>query len=143
MDDPLAQLIATGRVEQVEPDPEVARLLVEESQKHLDSADRIAPDDPNGSYQLLYDAARKAIAAHMLARGLRIANRPGAHETAGRYARASIGDGEMEASVRQFDRMRRTRNRSEYELTFLAAREIAKDLAHARRIVQAVERDLG
>jgi hypothetical protein len=78
----LQDLLARGLVERVEADPETARATLSDCKRHLASAERIATDDPNGAYQLLYDVARKAIAAHMLSAGLRASrNRPGAHAT--------------------------------------------------------------
>jgi hypothetical protein len=77
----------------------------------------------------------------MLAGGLRVRKgRPGGHETTGRYARASIRG--ADEALAQFDRLRRNRNRSEYESRVVGKAEIHTDLAYAREIVAAVERDL-
>lgn len=133
------RLLEKGLLERIEVDSDAARQLLVEAERHLDSAARIAGDDPNGAYQLLYDAARKAVLAHMQRAGLRVAKgRPGGHETTGRYGVAAIGGNAGEAMA-NFDRMRRNRNRSEYELRFFDEDEIVADLAHARAIVQAVE----
>ena len=61
-------------------DAATARASLAEARRHLASAKLIPGADPNGAYVLLYDAARKANAAHMLASGLRVAARPRAQE---------------------------------------------------------------
>lgn len=133
----IERLLEKGLLERVEHDPRAARELLGEADRHLTSAVRIAFDDPNGAYQLLYDAARKAIVAHMTAGGYRVVKgRPGAHETTGRYGSAALAS--AEAAMANFDRMRRNRNRSEYELRFFDLDEVAADLEHARAIVAAV-----
>src|SRR5919201_6741460 len=86
MADDLRRLLDAGFLEEVAPHGEDALLRLGEAERHLASAEQIAASDPNGAFQLAYDAARKAVTAHMLARGLRVTNRPGAHATTGRYA---------------------------------------------------------
>lgn len=135
------RLLEKGLLERVESDVSAARELLGEAERHLTSAARIAAEDPNGAYQLLYDAARKALVAHMTAAGYRVAKgRPGAHETTGRYGSAVVSA--AETALANFDRMRRNRNRSEYELRFFDDDEVASDLEHARAIVAAVAKVL-
>lgn len=132
-------LVEKGLLERVEPDEAIAQELLAEARRHLTSAARIAGDDPNGAYQLLYDAARKALIAHMAASGVRVARgRLGGHETTGKYGKVALSSAASEA-LANFDRMRRNRNRSEYELRFFDDDEVAADLEHARAIVAAVE----
>ena len=103
------------------------------------SAAAIAAPDPNGAYALLYDAARKAVTAHMIARGYRVAGgRLGGHEAVVRYAEASLSTAPYSEHVSHLDRMRRMRNRSEYGLAMFGARQVQTDLEHAREIVAAV-----
>jgi hypothetical protein len=108
--------------------------MVDEAKLHLESASRIAGSDPNGAYHLLYDAARKAVWAHMLANGYRPTSAPGAHAAATMYAVEALAD---EPSIVHFDRMRRSRNRSEYGTAHFSKRVVDTDLAHARAIVAA------
>jgi hypothetical protein len=138
----IADLVRDGRLERVPADPATAAASVEEARRHLTSADLIAGADPNGAYALLYDAARKAIAAHMLASGLRVTVRPRAHEAVGLYALDALSGSPEIDSVEYFDRMRRKRNRTEYGVRTFGAAEIARDLRHASAIVDAVEREL-
>jgi len=133
-------LLAQGRIEIVEADPDAARDRLDIARTHLETA-RLAADtgDLHGALALLHDAARKAVAAHMLACGYRPRARPGAHQAVTLYADAVLGSGSRAAAVRQFDRMRRDRNRSEYENLWLEGRTVDADLANAASIVDAVE----
>lgn len=136
----LDELLAAGRIETVPADVRAAAALVEEARRHLTSAAAIASTDPNGAYSLLYDAVRKALTAHMLARGYRVAGgRLGGHEAVVRYAEASLSEDPYSEHVAQLDRMRRARNRSEYGLATFGARQLETDLEHARAIVAAVQ----
>jgi len=119
----------------VPADPHGAHARLVAARRHLESANRLATDDPDAAYAVLYDAARKAVSAHMLAAGLRARNAPGAHEATALYAVAVLR-GEAPAEL---DRMRRFRNRIEYGTTHLGPRQVAHDLERARAIVAAVE----
>jgi hypothetical protein len=130
-----------GLIESVQPDLDGARIVIDECERHLSSATVIAASDPSGAFQLSYDAARKAIGAHMRAAGLRVADRPGAHATTGRYGQLAIAGAADE--LRAFDRMRRRRNRTEYGVAPAQSRDVADALANARAIVAAVKADLG
>jgi hypothetical protein len=133
MTEALQHLLDTGLLEEVEPHGEDALIRLDEAERHLASAEQIAAKDPNGAFQLAYDAARKAATGHMLARGLRVTNRPGAHATTGRYALIEIGE-----VFAPFDRMRRRRNRSEYGTSFISGVEVADAIANARVMLEAV-----
>lgn len=136
----VAELVQRGRLEPIPPDISGAVAMLEEARLHLQSADLIASSDPNGSYALFYDGARKAVTAHMLASGYRVTrHRLGAHPAVIDYAEAIIGADRYRRDVRSFDRIRRNRNRSEYGIAMFGSADIRTDLAHARRIVQAVE----
>jgi hypothetical protein len=139
----LDELVAGGRIERAPADPRAAAALLEEAARHLTSAAAIASTDPNGAYSLVYDAARKAVTAHMLARGYRVAGgRLGGHEAMVRYAEASLSEGPYSEHIAQLDRMRRARNRSEYGFATFGARQLETDLQHARGIVAAVQANL-
>lgn len=128
----------SGRIERIETDPVAARDRLAEAKRHLASAARIADDDPNGAYALLWDGARKAVTALMLANGYRATSRPAAHEAVVRYAEHVLARSAAAEDVRHLDRMRRTRNRSEYGAKTFGRAEIAADLAHVRAMVDAV-----
>lgn len=137
-------LVKEGRVERVEADRAAAGDKLEEARRHLDSAAVILESGPEGAYALLYDAARKAIDAHMLAAGYRVSkSRLGAHEATARYATSVLGSGPHGGHARHFDRMRRRRNRSEYGVWQVGRTTLEADLDHARGIVRAVGEQLG
>jgi hypothetical protein len=131
------EMTIAGRLEKVARNPRQAGRMLQSCTRHLETADQRAGADPSGSYALLYDAARKAVAAHMIFRGLRITSRPGARAAMVIYAEgelATIAQGHLE----HLDRMRRTRNDTEYEERPVTETEVRNDLAHARFLVQAI-----
>ena len=132
----LQELLRTGRVEQVPADAAAAEDRVDACLQHLKSAAVLADTDPAMAYAALYDAARKALTAHMLAQGLRVTNRPGAHEAVGIYGSTELID--PSGSVARFQAMRLARNRSEYQDRPVGRQEVANDLRHATAIVEAV-----
>ncbi len=135
------ELVARGLLERVEADSKAAQELIATASTHLLSARAIAESDTAGAYQLGYDGARKAIAAHMTANGLRVVKKkPGGHETTGRYAIAAIND-DAEA-IKMFERMRRRRNRSEYGVAHFEVTEVVEALDIVERIIGAVARSL-
>ena len=135
----VADLLRDGRVERVTPDVVAAWERVAEAKIHLASSTTLASTDPALAYIALYDAARKAITAHMQANGLRATNRLGAHQAVGLYAEATLGAGAALPHVRAFDRMRQVRNRSEYDQQPITERLLSTDLRHAEGVVVAVE----
>ncbi len=83
-----------------------------------------------------YDATRIAVTAHMLANGFRVRPIAGAHEAVGVYAEALIGT----PSAAEFQRMRRRRNKAEYDDITIGRADLAADLAHAEAIIDAVRK---
>lgn len=107
------QLLRDGELQEVQPSPELAERLMEDASRHLASARAIASSDPNGAYQLAYDAARKACAALPAPQGLRATTR-GGHVAVQDAARNQFnGDGGLPA-FRAFSRLRRARAAREY-----------------------------
>lgn len=137
----IEELARAGRISPVEADPETALRQLERARRHLETAQRELELDPDGAYSLLYDAARKAVTAHMLASGWRVrAGRPGGHEAVALYAEATLAKGPHSADVQELDRMRRTRNRVEYgEWGEWGSAALRDDLERARGIVAAVD----
>ena len=134
-------MIVERRLEKVGPNAKQAGLMLRSCMQHLETADQRAGGDPSGCYALLYDATRKAVAAHMLFHGLRVTSRPGAHAAVVAYAEAelaAIGDDHLA----HLDRMRRTRHDTESEERPVTEAEVRNDLVHARFLVQAITRTL-
>src|SRR5660397_72071 len=71
-------LIKTGMLERVPPNVDAARSLVEVAETHLASALMLARSDTVLAYGALHGANRKALAAILLAQGLR-PTRAGGH----------------------------------------------------------------
>lgn len=136
-------MLARGEIEQVPPSREHADLLLAQAQQHLKSAELIAGVDPAGGYQLLYDAARKSLAAMLENQGLRATSR-GGHIAVREVSIAQL-DPPLGAILRPFDRLRRRRNQAEYpsgDRPAFSADEVATDLPKVRQIVDAVTRVL-
>jgi hypothetical protein len=136
------ELVAEGRLERVRADKPRASRMLQSCARHLQTAVERAGADPSGCYSLLYDAARKAVVAHMLVGGLRPANRPGAHAAVVIYAEAELGGLVPGDHLAHLDRMRRARNDMEYEERPVTEAEVRNDAAHARAVVRAVTRKL-
>jgi HEPN domain len=105
-------MLRDGQLERVPPSREHADALLDQAQRHLKTAELAADDDPVGSYQLTYDAARKALAAILENQGLRATSR-GGHIAVLEAVTAQL-DPPLGAVLRPFDRMRRRRNDAEY-----------------------------
>jgi hypothetical protein len=76
----VADLLTAGRLEPVPADFATALARLARAEQHLATAAALAGRDNDVAYTSLYDAARKAVTAHLLANGLRVPARPGAHE---------------------------------------------------------------
>jgi HEPN domain len=138
----LDELVAEAVIESVVPDPETARIELEQAQLHVESAAEIAERDPVAAFAIGYDAIRKALSAHMRSRGYRVMRGPGHHARIGRYALAAIDDPRLEEHLEAFDELRQLRNQSEYDALVLDSDDVADALARADAIMTAVEATL-
>lgn len=137
----IESLLSERRLEQVTPSREQADALVTQARTHLTSAQAIAGTDPVGAYQLLYDAARKALAAVLANQGLRATSEHG-HKTLYDAVSAQL-DPPLGQVLRPFNRMRRLRNESEYpsvDRPTADVDDVTTDLARAVDIVDMAER---
>ncbi len=136
--DTLDSMINRGELERVPASREQADLLLAQAHQHVSSARAIAESDPAGAYQLLYDAARKALAAVLENQGLRATSRGG--HIAVREAISAQLDPPLGGIFRPFDRLRRRRNQAEYpsaDEPGFGADDIDRDLPKVREIVEA------
>lgn len=135
-------LLDSGRLERVASDRSAASLRIAKAEQHLRTAQMLLGHDNEVAYTALYDGARKAATAHMLARGIRAStSKPGAHEAVGIYLAEIVPD--PTGSVGKLQRMRSKRNATEYRDIVVGEQEVAADLVHATNIVAAVRADLG
>lgn len=131
-------MLAAGELEQVAPSPQNAARLLAEADRHLRSASLLAADDPAGAYDMVYAAARKAMAATLAVQGLRATSKGGhlAVQEAVTHQLGATG-----SIVRPFGRLRRTRNDADYprlDSPELTAEDVHEDLPKARQIVMAM-----
>lgn len=130
-------MIERGELERVPASRDHADLLLSQARQHLASANAIARSDPAGAYQLLYDAARKALSAVLENQGLRATSRGG--HIAVREAVSAQLDPPLGGVLRPFDRLRRRRNQVEYPSSAapsINADEIERD---APKVVQIID----
>lgn len=112
--DDIRRLLQADHLQKVTPAADSATELLLAAQRHLTSAIALSEDDPDSAYTLLYDAARKSLAAVLLAQGLR-ATRRGGHYALEEAIRAQFTEPPPRDAFRSFGRLRRTRNQVEYE----------------------------
>jgi uncharacterized protein (UPF0332 family) len=106
------RLITAGELQRVPPNREHADQLLAPARKDLASAEVLRDDNPKRAYESMYDAARMALTAVLENEGLRPTSH-GGHIATYTAITAQL-DPPMGTVLRPFDRMRRTRNRSEY-----------------------------
>lgn len=136
-------LIQDGEIERIHPDRDAADVLLQQARSHLESAAVVASSDAAGAYSLLYDAARKALAAVLENQGLRATSR-GGHLAVYRAVRAQL-DPPLGRVLQPFDRMRRRRNTLEYGAKTnnpVTVDEIDEDSVKARAIVDTAAQTL-
>lgn len=138
----LDALVAEGVIEPVAPDPETARIELEQARLHVESAAEIAERDPVAAFAIGYDAIRKALSAHMRGSGYRVTKGKGHHARTGRYAIAAIDDARVEEHLEAFDELRQLRNQSEYDALVLDPDDVTDALARADAIIAVVDKDL-
>jgi hypothetical protein len=136
-------MLSRGELERVPASRDHADLLVAQAQQHLVAAEAVVAIDPTGAYQLLYDAARKALGAVLENQGLRATSR-GGHIAVADAVTAQL-DPPLGGVLRPFDRMRRRRNEAEYPIQgrpAVTAEEVGRDLPKVREIVDLAGRVL-
>lgn len=136
------KLVADGTLRRATPDVEAAARELATAKQHIVSSRLVADADPAGALMLAYDAARKAIEAHMRTNGLRVGGGEGGHAKLGQYGAAAFGDSGVADHFRMFDRVRRVRNSVQYDAFSVEDADVDFALEQAEAIVAAVEADL-
>lgn len=127
-------LITAQRLQRVPADLGGAQARLARADEKLAAAHKIADIDVEVAYVTAYDATRIAVTAHMLSLGYRVRVVPRAHEAVGTYAEAMI----TTPSAFEFQRMRRRRNKAEYDDIVIGRQDLDADLVHAQAIIDAV-----
>lgn len=135
-------LVQAGRIERVPSDLGFAQNEIGQAEVHLASARLLLETDPVMAYTAAYDAARKAVTAHMRAKGYRVSSGTGNHAKTFEYAAAALGHRAPSTALEQLDDMRTVRNNAEYRGRDVGRAEVEADLEIARVIVSAVAEDL-
>jgi len=139
----LTGMIERGELERVPASRDHADLLLSQARQHLASAAAIADSDPAGGYQLLYDAARKALAAVLENQGVRATSRGG--HIAVRDAVSAQLDPPLGGVLRPFDRLRRRRNQVEYPSNAapeVSTEEVERDVPKVEQIIDVAAKVL-
>lgn len=143
--DTIMELISNGNLQRVAPSRESAHGFLAQAAGHLHSAQSVASTDPTGAYTLLYDAARKSLAAVLQAQGLRPTSK-GGHYAIQEAISAQFTKPPPRDAFRPFGRLRRTRNQVEYDdITPITTDDIEADVpvvralyAMAQQLVEAL-----
>ena len=106
------KLIKDGELDSVAPDRSLALKYIEQAEQHLKGSEAAHEVDPTGSFNLAYDAARKAMTALLLTQGLRPKG-DGGHRVVQEAVLHQVGEAGQEV-FGQFRWMRQLRNDSQY-----------------------------
>ncbi len=129
MPEVIEQMVASRRLERVEPNPAHALAVVQTAKRHIITARVLAgTDDPGMAFTAAYDGARKALAAVIAIEGLRVRPVGGAHRNTGIAAAAYVTD----PSLGEFDWMRQVRNATEYP-------DLDRPTATAQDVAEAID----
>jgi hypothetical protein len=127
-------LLAAGNLQKVAPSLDAAHGFLAQAAGHLDSALSVATSDPTGAYSLLYDAARKSLAAVLQAQGLRATSK-GGHYAIQEAVKAQFTKPPPRDAFRPFGRLRRTRNQIEYDdISPITTEDVEADIPVVRTL---------
>ena len=130
--DAIKAMVASNNLQKVAPSLDAATGMLNAAAKHIDSAVLVAQVDPDGAYALLYDAARKSLAAVLQAQGLRPTSK-GGHYAIQEAISAQFTKPPPHDAFRPFARMRRMRNQIEYDdVSSIIADDVRADAALVR-----------
>ena len=138
-----ADFVTLGAFERVRRNPVAVATWVNDAARHLESAARLAQDDPRLAYAACHDAIRKALTGLLADRGLRTLSGEGGHlrvQEWGIVALEGVVDAETLAGI---DLVRRQRHQAEYgELAsqMIGAPEVMEALRVATAVVDGVKR---
>lgn len=130
----IKKMLAADNLQRVVASVDGASAFLDAAAKHLDSAVAVAEADPDGAYTLVYDAARKSLAAVLQAQGLRSTSR-GGHYAIQEAIAAQFTKPPPRDAFRPFGRLRRARNQIEYDdVSAVTADDVRSDAATVRTL---------
>jgi HEPN domain-containing protein len=116
---------------------------LDQAARHLDSATKLAADDPAMALEAIHQACRKSLVAHLLAAGWRPAG-PNKHALMTDYGVVALAPHFTEDELLGLDIIRRFRNTTDYDdpTRTLAVQQLQGLVTLARRYLQAVTTNL-
>jgi HEPN domain-containing protein len=104
------RLLEAHQLQRVPAHPETVEGLIESARRRVATASTATVDDPEGSFALAYDAARKAATSLLAHQGLRPTT------TGGHVVIVEVMNAQFPgiAGLKSIDRLRRRRNQAEY-----------------------------
>ena len=135
-------LIDRGELSTVPASAVQAEALLADAARHFRSAEAIAASDPSAAYAVMYDGARKALAAILAQQGLRATSK-GGHLAVQNAVEAQFGQARQ--VVRPFGRIRRRRNDAEYpslDNPAIDTDEVLRDIPKGRALAEAAAKIL-
>ncbi|MCI0402640.1 MAG: hypothetical protein L0212_03860 [Acidobacteria bacterium] len=115
---------------------QIGRFLAS-ARKKLVAARKTLQIDTEACYQLAYEAMLKASLGFMLSSGVRPRNLPGHHVAIIQFAGEKLGD-KFSGLIALFDRMRRKRHQTIYDVTVISRLEAEQGLATAAEYLQVI-----
>ncbi len=112
------------------------------AEKKLTAAKKTLGIDAEASYQLAYEAMLKASLGFMLSFGVRPRSLPGHHVAIIEFAGKHLGSAHKKV-IAMFDRMRRKRNQSIYDVTgFISEQEAQNALEAGEKYLAVVRQEI-
>jgi len=135
----IASLISAGEVERVPVDEAVVTNLLRQAGNHLRTAAAGAEaDDPEGAFQLAYDACRKTSLALVMATGLRPKGQS-AHVATFEAAAAIAANFGGRQTVTDAAQLRYVRHGAEYRAETVSAADVEDALAIGDELIKVLE----
>lgn len=128
-------LVQSGRLDRVPVDMTRAPAFLRGAEERIGQLALLTA--PAVQYGIAYDACHDVGEALLAAYGLRTSNGVGQHEALGRCVTAIFDGPPGDVAARQFDRLRRARNRGRYEAVPVGAADAAQADRIARELLSA------
>ncbi len=131
----ISALVATGRIEPVPIDLARASAFLQQAEDSQADIDNVHL--AQNRYSLAYGAGHAVGEALLASYGYRTTNRAGHHESLIRFLGAILTDAQEAKAVKHFERMRRARNKFQYEARPPSETDATAAARTARALVNA------